>query len=190
MREGDEFDYKEGTGAFVHHKRKLTDTTSRRIIAAWSTAESSVRPASVKVLSIDELMAVKAKSPRGTKPPWADPSIGFPAMCEKTAKRRLARDMPLTTFQVAARMEEAHEEQRAYAWIGQDGVMVEGEVISPRHSTETPTADQLMNKPDLRTEARMAAERGHDAFAAFCKRIKKTDYLANKEYLESLKPLV
>jgi len=189
VREGDEFDFDEGQG-FVHHKRKLGSEDERRIVAAWSRAAWTDRPAAVRVLSIDEILAVKIKSPRGSEPPWADPKIGFPAMAEKTAKRRLRRDMPLNIFQQAARMEEAHEEQGAYAWIGTDGVVVEGDVIAPRHNTETPTAEQLTKPPDLQEEARMAAERGRDAFGAFCKRLTKTQYIANKQYLESLRPIV
>jgi recombination protein RecT len=144
VREGDEFDFDEGSNAFIHHKRKLGDEKKRRIIAAWATATSLARPAIVKVLSIDELLAVKAKSPRGNEPPWADPEIGFPAMCEKTAKRRLSRDMPLNVFQSAARMEEAFEEQGTVSWISPDkGVIIDGEVAPTHHHTETPTAAQL-----------------------------------------------
>jgi hypothetical protein len=64
-------------------------------------------------------MAVKAKSPGAARSdsPWNDPAIGFPAMCQKTAKRRLARSMPLNVMQQAARMDEAVDEQGAPAWI-------------------------------------------------------------------------
>jgi recombination protein RecT len=190
VRDGDEFEYEEGSKAFVRHKKKLGEEKDRRIIAAWSVAMANDRPPSVKVLSIDDLLAVKAKSPRGNEPPWNDNGIGWQAMCEKTAKRRLARDLPLTTFQMAARMEEAHEEQQKYAWIGNDGVMVEGDVIVPKHNTTTPTSDYLITPPDLKEEARMAAERGRDSFSAFCRRLTKSQYNVNKEYLESLKPVV
>jgi hypothetical protein len=87
-------------------------------------------PAVVEVLDIDELMAVKMKSPGGSRSdsPWNDPSIGFPAMCQKTAKRRLARSMPLNVMQQAARMDEAVDEQGAPAWISPDkGVVIDGE---------------------------------------------------------------
>jgi hypothetical protein len=88
------------------------------------------RPAVVEVLDIDELMAVKAKSPGAARSdsPWNDPAIGFPAMCQKTAKRRLARSMPLNVMQQAARMDEAVDEQGAPAWISPDkGVVIDGE---------------------------------------------------------------
>lgn len=192
VREGDEFDYAEGSRAFVHHKRQLGDEATRRIIAAWSTATATDRPATVKVLSVDELMAIKAKSPRGDKPPWADPSIGYPAMCEKSAKRRLARDMPLNVFQKAARMEEAFEEQGKSAWIHPDKGVIDGEgtVIAPNYDDRTPTAQELISPPSQEDEARMAAERGTEAFRAFCKRLKRSEYERLKPFLESLKGTV
>lgn len=165
VREGDAFDYDEGSSAFVHHKRKLGAEKDRRIIAAWATATCNDRPAIVKVLSIDELNAIKAKSPRGAEPPWADPLIGFPSMCEKSAKRRLARDMPLSVFQLAARMEEAFEEQQKPAWINPertlviDGQTPEGQVIAPRHDSRTPAAEELIapQPSAAQCDARLAA---------------------------------
>lgn len=190
VREGDGFEFDEGRG-YVEHVRKLGGESDRRIIAAWAKAASNDRPPAVRVLSIDELLAVKAKSPQGSKPPWGDPAIGFPAMCEKTAKRRLRRDMPLNVYQMAAVMEEAHEERGEHSWIHPDkGVMIEGEVIKPNHTSNTPTAAELMAPVGLETEARMAAERGRDTFAAFCKRLKKSQYDSIRPFLESLRSVV
>lgn len=127
VREGDEFDYQLGSAAFVRHKPK---GSKGRITHAWACAQSMDRPAVVEVLDIDELMAVKGKSPGAARSdsPWNDPSIGFPAMCQKTAKRRLARSMPLNVMQQAARMDEAVDEQGAPAWISPDkGLVIDGE---------------------------------------------------------------
>jgi hypothetical protein len=145
----------------------------------------------IKILSITEILAIKAKSPRGNSPPWSDDAIGFPAMAEKSAKRRLARDMPLNVFQQAARMEEAYEEQGLPSYIHPDkGVIAGGEVIASNYNDVTPSAEDLMSPPSLEDEARMAAERGRDALAAFCKRLTKTQYAQMRAYLESLKPIV
>src|ERR1700719_4463932 len=191
VREGDEFDYTEGSKAFVRHKKKLGGEASRRIIAAWAAAMASDRPATVKILSIDEILAIKAKSPRGNQAPWADDSIGFPAMAEKSAKRRLARDMPLNVFQSAARMEEAFEEQGEASYIHPDkGVIVGGEVIEGHYNDTTPAAQELISPLSPEQEARMAAERGSDTFAAYCRRLTKTQYATMRAYLETLKPLV
>src|ERR1700719_1423116 len=157
VREGDEFEYREGSHAFLRHKRKLGDESRRQIIASWATASSKDRPGTVKILSITEILAIKAKSPRGTQPPWADDAIGFPAMAEKSAKRRLARDMPLNVFQAAARMEEAFEEQGTPSYIHPDkGVVVGGEVIESHYNDTTPDAQELIAPPSLEQEARMA----------------------------------
>lgn len=163
VREGDEFDYELGSRAYVRH-RPASIGKDRRIIAAWACAQSMDRPAMVAVMNLDELLAVKAKSPGGARSdsPWNDPAIGFPAMCEKTVKRRLARSLPLNIMTAAARLDEAVDEQGENAWISPDkGVIVEGEILPPRHSTDTPTADALIgaNPPaTAAAESRQARE--------------------------------
>lgn len=188
VRERDDFDYDEGSKPFVHHKRKLGDEKDRRIYAAWATAVSRDRPPIVKVLSIDDIMAVKAKSPRGNEAPWADPAVGFPAMAEKTAKRRLARDMPLTLFQRAARMEEAFEEQQRVSYIHPERGVVDsaGDVIAPNHSDVTPTFEDLTDPPDVLTRARLAATNGKEAFRALWRSLNTEDRATLKPHMESL----
>jgi recombination protein RecT len=192
VREGDGFEYDESLGV-IHHHRKLggeVGANKRKIVAVWALARAMDRPPVARVLSADEVLAVKVKSPRGNEPPWADPEIGYPAMAEKTAKRRLRRDMPLNVYQLAARMEEAHEEQGAHTWIHpSNGVMIEGEVMT-KDNNATPTAEELTKPLPLQEEARMAAERGKDTFAAFCRRLTKSQYTELRPYLESLKPIV
>lgn len=142
VREGDDFDFDEGEG-WVKHKKQLSGT-GRRIIAAWAKAATIGRPPVVKVVALDELMAVKAKSPgaKRSDSPWNDPAIGFPAMCEKTAKRRLFRNMPLNIAQLAARMDEAVDEQGVPAWIDpRVGVVLDGRA----EPSPTPTAAQLID---------------------------------------------
>lgn len=141
-REGDVFDYDLGEG-WITHKPVLGN--KGRIIAAWAKASHLRRPAVVRVLGIDELLAVKAKSPgaKRSDSPWNDPAIGFPAMCEKTAKRRLARDLPLNVMQLAAAMDEATEERGKPAHITPDRtVIIDGEIIAP---SETPTMEDLIS---------------------------------------------
>ena len=144
IREGDDYDYQLGTDAFIHHKPKLGGGTDRRIIAAYATATSKDRPPIIELLDIDDLLAVKAKSPGAKKKdsPWNDPRVGFPAMCAKTAKRRLARHMPLNVMQLAATMDQAHEELGQTAHIDPDrGVVIDGK------ATVMPERDQV--QPDL-----------------------------------------
>lgn len=139
VREGDDFDFDLGEG-WVRHK---PCGGKGRITAAWAKAAAKDRPPVIKVMSVDELMAVKAKSPGAARSdsPWNDPAIGFPAMCEKTVKRRLARSMPLNIMQTAARMDEAVDEQGATAWISPErGVVLDAQV----EPSPTPTAAQLI----------------------------------------------
>lgn len=124
VREQDEFDYMLGTGGYVRHK-PLMNGTKRRIVAAWATAESHGRPNIVVVMSIEEVEQIKAKSAGARKKdsPWNDLNgPGYPAMVEKTAKRRLARSMPLSVMQQAVALEEAHEQGGA-AFLTPDGTM-------------------------------------------------------------------
>jgi recombination protein RecT len=143
VREGDAFDFDKGEG-WVKHKPQL-GAPGRRIIAAWAKASANGRPSVIEVLDVDELQAVKARSPgaKRSDSPWNDPHIGYPAMCEKTVKRRLARSMPLNTMQLAARMDEAFDEQGEASHIRPDrNLVIEGEIIPPRND-EMPTTEHL-----------------------------------------------
>lgn len=156
VREGDkEWEYREGTGGFIHHTRKLDN--DGRIIAAWALASANDRPAVPVILGIKEINTIMERSPAmrpggdvGGFSPWKDPKIGFPAMAEKTAKRRLARSIPWQIddgrYLTAARIEEAHEEQGAYSYIGGRGeVVLEGSgSLSASEPTPTPAAASLM----------------------------------------------
>lgn len=143
VREGDAFDYDVAEG-WVTHKPVLDN--QGRIIAVWAKAAANGRPPVVEVLGIHEILAIKAKSPGARKDdsPWNDAAIGFPAMAEKSAKRRLARSMPLNVYQYAARLEEAFEEQRRPGWIDPArGVQIEGTLVDPEPSA-TPTKDEIL----------------------------------------------
>lgn len=169
VREGDKFDIDKGQG-IVSHKPSLDG--GGRIIGAWSRAAANDRPSVVEWLSISDLNAVKARSPavkagkRDT--PWNDPQIGFPAMCEKTVKRRLARSMPLSVYQLGARMDEAHEEQGKGAWIDQTSRLhIEGErgAIVDAEPAEPPAAEALLGRrsANIAELERVAQEDGLEA---------------------------
>lgn len=142
VRDGDEFDYDIPAGK-IHHRAKLN--TAGRVIAAWALAASHSLPSVATVIGIDELMEIKAKSAAARKPdsPWNQPQLGFPAMCEKSPKRRLWRYMPLNAthrgMHLAGAMDEAVEERGLHSWITPErGVIVDvaGEVIAPTVSAQ------------------------------------------------------
>jgi recombination protein RecT len=178
VREGDAFDFEKGSAGFVRHK-PLLNGTGRRIIAAWAVATHLHRPPIVEIMGIDEILAVKDKSPgaRKSDSPWNDPAIGFPAMAEKTPKRRLARSMPLSVMQVAARLDEAVEEQGRPAWITPErGLEIEGEAepIGPYEESPTPTMETLTENPTTieREKLKQAAlNGGTDALRAAWEKI-------------------
>lgn len=138
VREGDLFEYQLGTGGHVQHKPMLGMESTRAILCAWAVAEKPGYSPIISVLSIDELLATKAKSPGAKRrdSPWNDPAIGFPAMCEKTAKRRLARAMPLNVMQMAASMEDQQEIGRTAHVEPDRGVVIEGVVEESSTATE------------------------------------------------------
>lgn len=144
VRQGDFFDYDLGSGE-VHHKKPVGNSQGR-IIQAWAKASHLSRPPVLVVMDIDELMAIKERSPGAKKSdsPWNDPLVGFPAMCAKTSKRRLARSLPLMQMSYAAAMEQAVEEQGRGAWISPDkGVVIEGSLLE---ASDTPNTEQLIGQ--------------------------------------------
>lgn len=180
VREGDEFDWQRGTGAYVRHREVLGSRA--RIVAFWAVAEAKDRPPIVEVLSIDDAMSIRSKSPGAKREgsPWNDPEIGFPAMGEKSARRRLARSSPLRIdqpqYHMAARIEEAFDEQGKAAWATPErGVIVEGEPASlaiEHRNRETPTADALI---DVESGLKTAAMQGTAALRDYWETLSRKD---------------
>jgi recombination protein RecT len=126
VRDGDRFEYELGTNPHVAHTPMLRGHKSQ-IVAAWACAMQPGRAPIIRVLGFDELGAVKAKSPGAKRrdSPWNDQDIGFPAMCEKTAKRRLARDVPLGWVPIGDTLEGCWErDQPAAVRIMEEGPVV------------------------------------------------------------------
>jgi len=168
VHENDAFDYQLGTGAFVRHKPALSNRG--RVIAAWAQAEAIGRPPIISVLGLEAIMATKDKSPGGKRSdsPWNDHAIGFPAMASKTAKRRLSRSMPLNVnapqYHLAARLDEAHEEEGKHAWIDPAKGLQITQTFPIDQPSETPTAAQMTTRVDATLDALKAVAReGWDA---------------------------
>ena len=186
FRSGDEFDYMLGSTSYLKHKP--TFRADARITHAWAVATNLRLPPIISVLSIHDIIAVKNKSPGAKKDdsPWNDKDIGFPAMSEKTAKRRLARSMPLNVMQYAARMEEAWEEQGRPAWIHPErGPQIEPPLVqasgdieaNDRPAEEPPPSQGIVTPPSdggglsLLDRARAEARKGEAAFVAWYRTI-------------------
>ncbi len=146
VREGDDFDYQIGTGGFIHHRPKLGNESGRKIIGAYAKAEMPGRSPIIQVLSVDEIEAVRAKSPGAKKAdsPWNDPRVGYPAMAAKTAKRRIARDMPLnSTFHMAASMEDQLDLGRPAHITPEKGVVLDIEPSTEPTKSKTYKRDKF-----------------------------------------------
>lgn len=134
--ENDAFRYRAGTEPSIDHMPAADNRG--RVIGAWAVASHKDMPPVPSYLNLQELMAVKAKSPGAKKKdsPWNDPTVGFPAMCSKTAKRRLARSMPLNIYQWGAAMDEAFEERGLTGHVTADGPVIEQPPIAPASSEQ------------------------------------------------------
>ncbi len=149
VREGDFIDFELGSSGYVKHKPMVGGGTNRRIIGAWATASAPSRDPIIVWLDIDDILAIKARSQAAKRDggddafsPWNEPVVGFPAMAGKSAKRRLARALPLSVYLSglllhnhaieAARIDEAHEEQGHHAYLHPEkGIVIDGEAAPP-----------------------------------------------------------
>jgi len=145
VRDGDQFDWGRGTEQWVKHKNIAP--AGARITHAWAVASAPNRTPLVVVLPIEDLEAVRAKAPAGnySDSPWMDLKIGRPAMYSKSAKRRLARGMPLLHgpaggYVVADALEGRFDatSRPHYLLPGQDGQL---------HITDGETGEQVDIKP-------------------------------------------
>lgn len=153
VREGDPFSYELGSAPFVRHR--FEHARGARIVAAYAVATSNARPPIVRVMTIDEIELVKARSQGAKKPdsPWNDPFVGYPAMCEKTVKRRLARDMPMSVMQQAAALDSAQDQGHA-AWLTPSGDVREAEGPAKKQTIIDVQAENILDPvgwPKFRT---------------------------------------
>lgn len=150
--EGDIFDIDLGRPAPIIHKPDLvTPLAQRKLIGCWALATSNIAPSVPVWMNIDELEAVRAKSPGAKKSdsPWNDVTVGRPAMYEKTVKRRLQRAMPLSAqgYMMGAVMDEAHEERGLHSWITPEKI-VETSASHVLTSTQPPAGAELDHVAD------------------------------------------
>lgn len=165
VRECEPFQFDKAS-AYIMHRPILGN--ARPIIGAWAKAASHSLPALIEVVGIDELLELRARAKstqgeNGAFSPWNDPKVGWPAMCEKTPKRRLARSMPLGSlpqYAMAARIDEAVEEAGVPAWATPDkGVVIDAAAIGqPPAASQAPihvTTDREFPNlpPDLAAKA-------------------------------------
>lgn len=146
VRAGDDFKYELGTNPRISHTPSPLPSSSRDITHAWACATSNHLPPIINVLSIDDILAVKARSAgaRKSDSPWNDALVGFAAMAEKTCRRRLARSMPLNVMQLASAYDVATQEMGLVGHLDPDkGLVLDGvpnDTLSVSARLQAPTA--------------------------------------------------
>jgi len=145
IREGDEFDPTAVAGSPFKVRMKFGHRQQAKIVGAWAQAQlpngAFLRPV---LMDLSELLAIKQKSPGAKKSdsPWNDAGgPGFAAMCAKTAKRRLQRDLPailtrglesmnISQHALGSGMETLHEEVGHHTYIDQQATVVDAGTIA------------------------------------------------------------
>ena len=165
------FQYELGSSAFIRHAPILNSRGT--IVAAWATATRPDRTPMVAVLGKSDLDELKARSAgaKRSDSPWNDPIIGYPAMCEKSAKRRLARAIPTVTYQYAAALDDAAEMGKAAHLEPGPELVVEGRKspLPERQGSPAQPIPELAELPDarLRNLRGVPLERAQQIIQAF-----------------------
>lgn len=172
VMEGDPIEYDIGTGQ-ISHRPPLTNR-GRRIVGTWAKASHIKRPPILVVLGIDEIMEIKSRIPnaKNADSVW---NFNFPAMAEKTGKRRLSRSIPIDSeairaYHIAARMDEAVEEEGKAAYITPErGLEIDGKAAEIGHyeAGETPAAAELTGPDPVAETRRIARDEGPEAAQKF-----------------------
>jgi recombination protein RecT len=119
VRDGDSFDYREGTRPFLDH-RPAGPPGEREWTHAYAVARTKAGGAPFAVLYPEDVARAKARSASAKKPggPW---DTDTEAMWRKTAVRRLAPFLP----QTAQLAEALSVDEHAAAWVedGADGTL-------------------------------------------------------------------
>lgn len=132
--EGDEWDRVLKPGKPFAIQPCFGGRADQNLLGVWAQAQFDNENGSYTmplVMDLSEILAVKAKAPGGRKKdsPWNDPRVGFPAMAQKTAVRRLQRTLPAlitrgrtwSTHHTGAQMDMLHEEASHATHVDLDG---------------------------------------------------------------------
>lgn len=126
VRDQDAFAFDEANGT-VRHQKALGGEKQRRVVAAYAVSRGEGVPTMVRVMSLDEIIAVRDRSAgyraSPERSPWA---TDFDAMARKCPIRMLAKDIPNISLQAAAALDTHHDLGRE-TYIRQDrAVIVDG----------------------------------------------------------------
>lgn len=92
VRARDHFKFALGDNAFIEHEPYFGAEDPGEVIGAYSIATMRDGTKSRDVMSIRDILKIKAKS-KASNGPWSDPTF-FPEMCKKTVARRHYKQLP------------------------------------------------------------------------------------------------
>lgn len=150
LLEGDTWEQNIRAGAPFTVRQSFGNRASQNLIGVWAQAQmpngAFIHPL---ILDMSEVLLVKAKSPGAKKKdsPWNDPGVGFKAMAQKTAVRRLQRTLPSlitpgrtwSTHAIGAQADMLHEEVGHATTVDLDGNIRDSGVIDA--TVEVPKSD-------------------------------------------------
>jgi recombination protein RecT len=94
VRKGDDFDYQEGTDCFLRYK-KLAGM-DQPITHAWAMVRLAGGVKSIKVMSVEEINAIRDKCSDAAKKEFSPWNKFYEAMCMKTVVRPLLKLKPIS----------------------------------------------------------------------------------------------
>lgn len=133
VREGDFFDFELGSEPFLKHKPTAPMTAA--VTHAYATAKPVGGETMFEVLTTEQTKAVQARSPsaRSGRSPWV---TDWDAMARKTAFRRVAKLLPLSTEKAEPLSRALDLDERAEIGISQHNEELLGE-LDDEESKET-----------------------------------------------------
>lgn len=152
VREGDEFDYQEGSKPFVHHKPGKGGTSDRgEITYCYSIAKSLHFPDKLEVMHISDIIGVRDNSSgykaflrgKAKESTWV---TNFAPMAKKTPIRLLGARLPLNVH-MASMVETLYEGGR-HSYINSERQVVVGDMQpTPKATFETPDLVDAAGNP-------------------------------------------
>ncbi len=108
VRGGDDFDFEQGTNAFLRHKRKLGDRGDA--LAVWASVKLASGGTDFRVLDLDDIERARksSKGRDGDDSPWTK---FWDEMARKTAVRSLLKYQPLAPEVVRAVVRDEYRER-------------------------------------------------------------------------------
>lgn len=164
VREGDDFTFDEANG-IVSHKKALGGEKQRKVLGAYAVSRGNGLPTMVRVMSLDEILAVRDRSAGYKAAPDRSPwTTDFDPMARKCPVRMLAKDIPNISLQAAVALD-THHDLGHETYIRQDSaVIVDGEVVpdtkpntGPEGLTRKPDKDAVLKKLQLAASHGMAS---------------------------------